>query len=128
MYADLLYKTDGVKITAVCDINPDALDRAKEKYGLGDEQCFLREEDFFKEKRGDAVVIATMDKLHVGHADSALALGYDVLLEKPIATSAADCEEIERSVKNTAVACSFATFYGIPRFSEKSRRLSTAGS
>lgn len=99
VYADLLYKTDGVKITAVCDINPDALDRAKEKYGLGDEQCFLREEDFFKEKRGDAVVIATMDKLHVRHADSALALGYDVLLEKPIATSAADCEEIERSVK-----------------------------
>ena len=96
VYADLLYKTDGVKISAVCDVNPDAVELAKEKYGLADEQCFTSEEKFFRARRGEACVIATMDKLHVRHAGSALALGYDVLLEKPIATSYADCVEIER--------------------------------
>ena len=96
MYADLLYKTDGVEISAVCDVNPDAVKLAKEKYNLADEQCFTSEEEFFKARCGEACVIATMDKLHVRHAGRALALGYDVLLEKPIATSYADCVEIER--------------------------------
>lgn len=96
VYADLLYKTDGVKISAVCDVNPEAVKLAKEKYKLADEQCFISEEEFFKARRGEACVIATMDKLHVRHAGRALALGYDVLLEKPIATSYADCVEIER--------------------------------
>jgi len=96
VYADLLYKTDGVKITAVCDVSAEAVKLAKEKYGLRDDCCFTSEDEFFKARRGDACVIATMDKLHVRHASLALALGYDVLLEKPIATSYADCLEIER--------------------------------
>ena len=96
VYADLLYKTDGLKISAVCDMTAEAVNRAKEKYNLADEQCFTSEEEFFKARRGEACVIATMDKLHVRHAGRALTLGYDILLEKPIATSYADCVEIER--------------------------------
>lgn len=96
VYADLLYKTEGVKISAVCDMSTEAVNRAKEKYNLADEQCFTSEEEFFKSRRGEACVIATMDKLHVRHAGRALTLGYDILLEKPIATSYADCVEIER--------------------------------
>ena len=91
IYADLLYKTEGVKITAVCDVNPENLGIAKRKYGLEDKDCFSSDEEFFKAKRGDCVVIATMDRLHVRHAVAALKTGYDVLLEKPIATCLKDC-------------------------------------
>ena len=101
IYADLLYKTEGVKITAVCDVNPENLGIAKRKYGLEDKDCFSSDEEFFKVKRGDCVVIATMDRLHVRHAVAALKTGYDVLLEKPIATSLKDCEHIERAVEES---------------------------
>ena len=70
IYADLLYKTEGVKITAVCDVNPENLGIAKQKYGLEDKDCFSSDEEFFKAKRGDCVVIATMDRLHVRQKDS----------------------------------------------------------
>ena len=101
IYADLLYKTEGVKITAVCDVNPENLGIAKRKYGLEDKDCFSSDEEFFKAKRGDCVVIATMDRLHVRHAVAALNTGYDVLLEKPIATCLKDCEHIERAVEKS---------------------------
>lgn len=101
IYADLLYKTEGVKITAVCDSDPEAVASAKRKYGLSDDACFTSEDEFFVSARGDACVVATMDRLHVRHACKALNAGYDVLLEKPIATNAADCEKIERAVRKT---------------------------
>src|SRR4029453_3996453 len=42
----------------------------------------------------DAVVIATQDADHVEPAVAFAGLGYHVLLEKPMATSEADCERI----------------------------------
>jgi predicted dehydrogenase len=49
----------------------------------------------------DAVVIATMDQDHVGPAVACMELGYDVLLEKPMATSLADCRAIEAAQRRT---------------------------
>ena len=43
----------------------------------------------------DAVVIATLDREHVGPAVACLKKGYDLLLEKPMATTLADCRAIE---------------------------------
>lgn len=43
------------------------------------------------QKQADAVVICTQDQMHVEPTLAALRAGYDVLLEKPMATSAADC-------------------------------------
>ncbi len=43
----------------------------------------------------DAVVISTMDREHAECAVACLKLGYDILLEKPMATTLADCRAIE---------------------------------
>ena len=43
----------------------------------------------------DAVVIATMDREHMEPAVACLRKGYDLLLEKPMAVSLADCRAIE---------------------------------
>lgn len=96
IYADELFATQGVRIASICDINPENLKRAKEKYSLPEEVCFTDENAFFSQKRADCIVIATMDKLHVGQVLRALRLGYDILLEKPIATTLEDCDAIER--------------------------------
>lgn len=54
-----------------------------------------------KPKMCDAVVISTMDREHVGPAVACLDLGYDVLLEKPMATSLADCQAIEAAQRRS---------------------------
>lgn len=52
------------------------------------------EQIFEKPKFADAVIITTPDKLHYGPAMQALAMGYDLLLEKPIAQSWKECNDI----------------------------------
>ena len=75
---------DKFKITALCDVNPRQIEIAKKAWGIAEENCFYSEEEFLKEKRSDALVIATQDRDHVRMCIRALELGYDVLLEKPI--------------------------------------------
>lgn len=47
----------------------------------------------------DAVIIATQDNQHVAPALAALEAGYDVLLEKPMATTLEDCTALARAAE-----------------------------
>ena len=75
---------DKFQIVSICDISPKKVELAKNAFSLTDEQCFLDADEFLKEKRSDALVIATQDRDHVKMCIRALELGYDILLEKPI--------------------------------------------
>lgn len=67
-------------------------------HGLAPAQVFPSWQAFVAgPRRCDAVVIATMDQDHVGPALACLALGYDVLLEKPMAADLEGCEAIARA-------------------------------
>ena len=90
-YANFMSKAGHFDIVAVCDVRPVRLEFAQEKYNVKKENCFLKEEEFFKEKRADVLVIATQDQDHVRQAIKALELGYDVLLEKPITPKKEEC-------------------------------------
>jgi predicted dehydrogenase len=50
----------------------------------------------------DAIVITTPDHLHYGPAMAALGRGYDLLLEKAIAQSWAECREILTRAQETS--------------------------
>lgn len=83
------------KIVAVCDIKQERLAYAKKKYAIHKDALYTDENAFFAAgKLADLCVVSTPDKLHFRHAIAALKTGYDLLLEKPIACSVADCEEI----------------------------------
>jgi len=51
----------------------------------------------------DAVIIATQDADHVAAATAFAAAGYDLLLEKPMATTEADCTRIVSAVERAGV-------------------------
>ena len=51
----------------------------------------------------DAVVIATMDRDHAEPARRFADLGYHILLEKPMATTAAECRQIVRAARRHGV-------------------------
>lgn len=56
----------------------------------------------------DAVVVATPDNQHIGPATAALRAGYDVLLEKPISRSPAEClalGDLARELGRTVLVC-----------------------
>ncbi len=50
-------------------------------------------------KFADVAIISTMDQMHYGPAMKALELGYDLLLEKPVAPTPQECGEIYRKAK-----------------------------
>jgi predicted dehydrogenase len=57
----------------------------------------------------DAVIIATQDADHVAAATAFAAAGYDILLEKPMATDPADCAAIVAAVERAGVTMASAT-------------------
>ena len=81
-------------IVSLCDIRAEKLNRFSKVFGVDEHMCFIQEEEFFKEKRADMLVIATQDADHVRHCLKAFEKGYDVLLEKPITDKREECEAI----------------------------------
>lgn len=98
LYGGLFADNNGIEIAAVCDIRKEQLNLAQEALGLKDDKLFDSEQAFFAAgKQSDLLVVSTPDMLHARHALKALELGYDLLLEKPIAATLEDCEMIYRA-------------------------------
>ena len=90
-------RPDMFKIASLCEIKPERLAKYQKEFDVDENQCFVYEKDFFKERRADFVVISTLDQDHVRHALMAIEVGYDILLEKPIT-----CDENELKILQEA--------------------------
>lgn len=100
IYAEYAYFKKGVEIVAVVEPHDERRTIAAEKFQIGETNRFTCVEDFFaKGKLCDAVILATMDKDHFGHAMAALDCGYDILLEKPISPDPRECLLIGQKAK-----------------------------
>lgn len=94
-YGKLINKfTDKYKIVALCDLREDRLEYYGELFGVCKENRFNTDEEFFKEKRADLLVIATPDTAHIDHAVKAFETGYDVLVEKPLTDNEEECKRL----------------------------------
>lgn len=86
----------GIEIAAIAEIRPDRLENAAQQLNVPKERCFTETNQLFAlGKIADAAIIATMDRDHYGHVMSALACGYDILLEKPVSPDPWECLRIE---------------------------------
>jgi len=84
-----------MKVVGVADIREIRRENARKKYGIDKKYVFSSWEEVFKVPRfADVIVVATPDNLHYGPAMKALEMGYDVLLEKPIAQTWQECSGI----------------------------------
>jgi len=80
------------KLTAVCDANEARLKHVRGLYpSVG---CVTDFNKFLTEFELDAVVIATPVKFHHPLAKACLLAGKHTLIEKPMAASSAECEEL----------------------------------
>lgn len=88
-------RAKGVTIAALCEIREDRLKKALDDYqgGLGYSiRTFTDFGDFLSAGAVDAVYIATPNHTHRALTQQALEAGLDVLCEKPMATTLADCD------------------------------------
>ena len=93
---------DELKIVGVAE----PIDIRRERYSLkhkinSDKQFVTWEHIFDRPKFADAIIITTPDDLHYGPCMKALALGYDILLEKPISPSEQECRDILKLSQET---------------------------
>ena len=86
---------DAVKVVGVSDILEHRCRKMADKHGVDAEHRFGDWSEVFKvPKFADAVVISTPDDVHYEPCMKALSMGYDVLLEKPVAQTEKECKAI----------------------------------
>ncbi|MBO5776085.1 MAG: Gfo/Idh/MocA family oxidoreductase [Clostridia bacterium] len=94
MYARRL-NSQGAKVVAVCDINPSVLEHVANTLNIDNDKRFNSADELFaRGKLADALVVASQDRDHYGHAKRGLELGYHVLCEKPVSPVREECEEL----------------------------------
>lgn len=93
-------------ITAICDTNKDALDKAAQKCGVPQTRCFNDYKDLIACDDVDVVDICTPNYLHCGIADEAIRHGKPFSVEKPMGMN----------YKETMETCKKADLAGVPGF------------
>lgn len=92
------------KVVAVADIEACRREDVRKTHGFGEEMCFETWQELLsRPKMADLAVIATMDHMHYEPAMKAIELGYDLLLEKPVAPTAEQCAQIAVAAQKKGV-------------------------
>lgn len=96
LYGDYaLEHPEDLQITGIAEVVELRRNLYGEKYHVpAENRVATWEEMLSRPKFADAVIIATPDHLHYAPCMKALDLGYDILLEKPIAQTAEECKRL----------------------------------
>ncbi|MFC1526990.1 Gfo/Idh/MocA family protein [Candidatus Latescibacterota bacterium] len=104
-YCDVMQGFDDVDLVATWDDDRDRGQRASEAFGL---ELRDRAEDVVDDPGIDAVMIGSETNRHADFVELAAAAGKHILLQKPMATTLADCDRIIRTVQEHSVKFSMA--------------------
>lgn len=93
VYSDYaLSQPEKFKIVGAADIDEIKRSEFKEKFQLTGDQIYRSWQDILREEKlSDVVIITTPDTVHFEPAMQAMELGYDILLEKPMAPTKEEC-------------------------------------
>lgn len=92
------------QIVGVADPIKERRDYVKDMFQLSEDDCYQSWQDIFsKPKMADVAIIATMDEEHYQPALKAIDMGYNLLLEKPVAQTAQECIDIANAAREKGV-------------------------
>lgn len=95
---------DDFEVVAVAEPVDDRREYMRKKHGIPENMCFTTWEPLLAlPKMADVALIATMDRDHYAPAMKAIELGYNLLLEKPIAPTPEECRSIQRAAEEKGV-------------------------
>jgi predicted dehydrogenase len=95
---------DVARLVAWADTNPGRMAWSAERFpGLGEPAAFALDElsDTVRERAIDTVIITTPDATHAHYIVTALEAGADVVVEKPLTTTAEGVRRIADAVERT---------------------------
>lgn len=82
-------------VTAIAEPDAQKQAQAKKTYGLQENRIFHTDLELMAQPRlSDVAIIATQDKLHLRDIRGLLSKGYDLILEKPVATTLEELREV----------------------------------
>jgi predicted dehydrogenase len=97
-----LAHADEIRFVAVAEPHDVRRGRCAEAHAIPPERQFRTWQELLARGQiADAALICTQDHMHVAPAIAALEAGYDVLLEKPMATARADCVRLVQTAERT---------------------------
>jgi predicted dehydrogenase len=93
---------DHLQIVGVAEPSDVRRDLYGDRHSVPHDARFVDwEEVFARPKFADAIIVSTPDQLHFAPCMAALDAGYDVLLEKPIAPTEAECRALLERARST---------------------------
>lgn len=92
---------DTVKLTAICDIRPEAMKSFGEKSGVKDQYADFSE--MLKKADIDAVDICTIHDQHEAQVVAAAEAGKQIFLEKPMGLNVKQCNNMVNAAKKAGV-------------------------
>jgi predicted dehydrogenase len=93
---------DEMQFVAVAEPHDARRDRFAQAHDIPPDRRFRTWEDMLGQgQMADAALICTLDDLHIGPTTAALEMGYDVLLEKPMANKVEDCVRLAQVAERT---------------------------
>ena len=95
----------GVRIAALCDVNVERARALAREFALPNVQIVADYRDLLGMENLDAVSICVPNALHASIAVACLSAGLHVLCEKPLATNAADAQQIADAARDNNRAC-----------------------
>ncbi len=99
-YSQHMQNDGRAQMVAVCEKNAERKETAVREFGISPDMFFTDTTEFFaRGKLCELLIVATQDTDHYGHAMAALEVGYDLLLEKPIAETYEKCRAIYDKAK-----------------------------
>ena len=104
-YTDIMKRADGrFEVVAVAEPIDERRNYIKQKWNLPDSACFTDYKPLLeKPKFADVALICTMDRMHTEPALAAMEKKYDLLLEKPAASTPEECLKIKESAQRNGV-------------------------
>lgn len=87
-------KNNGLEFVAICDILPEAMREKAERFGLQSVRQYTDYKEMLEKEKIELVAIATESGKHASIAIDCIKAGCNVIIEKPIALSISDAEEI----------------------------------
>jgi predicted dehydrogenase len=95
---------DKFEVVGVADPVKERRENIRKMYNLSSDVCYSDWSAILnRPKFADIAIIATMDDMHYHTALKAIELGYDLLLEKPVAQRVEECIDIAQAAKEKGV-------------------------
>ena len=125
----ILKNPDMARLVGIVEPNDLRRSHMASVAGLPEECCYADWHDFFAtERRADAVMICTPDRMHFEQCMAAMEKGYHVLLEKPVARTPEECRAIVEGANRHGVTVSVCHVLRYHPYFEKMKEIARSGS